>query len=94
MRLREHPKVNWPPKWSGWQKKLQGEREGKLRDVELIEKDQMGPIRLLLACEFKGRVYFAEVICDNSVFIRRLYEKIKSLQGKTIQEIGDLEIED
>ena len=73
MRLREHPKIQWPPKWSeGGESSLKGD-EGILRNVDLIE-----PQKLLLSNEMGGKVYFAEICCSNTAFASRLHEKIKA----------------
>jgi hypothetical protein len=86
MRLREHPKIQWPPRWSEWgEKSLRGE-EGILRDVDLIE-----PTKLLIGNEVDGKVYFAEMYCSNTAFASRLHEKIKAVLGKPIREVGELD---
>ncbi len=66
---------------------------GTLKEINLVEKDKLGPTRLLLAGEFKGQVHFAEITCNNEMFTRRLYEKVKPLCGQPIKEIGNLDIE-
>jgi hypothetical protein len=80
MRLREHPKIEWPPTWE--------ERdESPLRtDVNLIE-----PMKLLLSNEMDGKVYFAEIDCSNVAFASRLHEKIKPIVGRPIREVGELD---
>jgi hypothetical protein len=86
VRLREHPKIQWPPKWSeGGESSLKGD-EGILRDVDLIE-----PQKLLLSNEMDGKVYFAEIYCFNTVFASRLHEKIKPIVGRPIREVGELD---
>lgn len=86
MRLREHPKIPWPPRWSEWgEGSLRGE-EGILRDVDLIE-----PTKLLLSNEVNGKVYFAEIDCSNTTFACRLHEKIKPIVGRPISELGELD---
>jgi hypothetical protein len=86
MRLREHPKIQWPPRWSEWgERSLRGE-EGILRDVDLIE-----PTKLLLGSEVDGKVYFAEIYCSNSAFASRLHQKIRPIVGKPIREVGELD---
>jgi hypothetical protein len=83
MRLREHPKIQWPPTWG--EGSLRAE-EGILRDVDLIE-----PMKLLISNEMDGKVYFAEIYCFNSAFASRLHEKIKAIVGKPIREVGGLD---
>jgi hypothetical protein len=86
MRLREHPKIQWPPRWSEWgERSVRGE-EGILRDVDLIE-----PTKLLLGNEVDGQMYFAEIYCSNSAFASRLHQKIKPIVGKPIREVGELD---
>jgi hypothetical protein len=84
MRLREHPKIQWPPRW-GESSSL--EEEGILRDVDLIE-----PMKLLISNEMDGKVYFAEIYCSNSAFASRLHEKIKAIIGRPISEVGELDL--
>jgi hypothetical protein len=82
MRLREHPKIQWPPSWG--ESPLRAE-VGILRDVDLIE-----PMKLLISNEMDGKVYFAEIYCANSAFASRLHDKIKAIVGKPIREVGEL----
>jgi hypothetical protein len=86
MRLREHPKIQWPPRWSEWGKSSLRGDEGILRDVDLIE-----PQKLLLSNEMDGKVYFAEIYCFNSAFASRLHEKIKPIVGRPMREVGELD---
>jgi hypothetical protein len=83
MRLREHPKIQWPPRWG--ESSLRAE-EGILRDVDLIE-----PMKFLISNEMDGKVYFAEIYCSNSAFASRLYEKIKAIVGRPIREVGEVD---
>ena len=87
MRLREHPKIQWPPRW--WSDRAEsslGGEEGILRDVDLIE-----PAKLLLSNEMDGKIYFAELYCFNTAFASRLHEKIKPILGRPIREVGELD---
>ena len=82
MRLREHPKIEWPPRWS---ESLRGE-EGILKEVDLIE-----PRKLLLSNEMDGKVYFAELYCFNTAFASTLHEKLKPIVGRPMREVGELD---
>ena len=86
MRLREHPKIQWPPSWSEWGESPRRGEEGILRDVDLIE-----PTKLLLSNEMDGKIYFAELFCFNTAFASRLHEKIKPKLGRPIREVGELD---
>jgi hypothetical protein len=86
MRLREHPKIQWPPTWSeSGEMSVKGD-DGILRDVDLIE-----PSKLLLSNELDGKVYFAEIYCFNNAFAARLHEKIKPFVGRPLNEVGGLD---
>ena len=85
MRLREHPKIQWPPKWSERSESDLTE-EGILRDVDLIE-----PTTLLLSNEVDGKVYFAELNCFNTAFAVRLHEKVTPYVGRPIRDVGELD---
>ena len=85
MRLREHPKIQWPPRWSEQgDSSIQGD-DGILKDVDFIE-----PSKLLLNNEIGGKVYFAELYCFNNAFASRLHEKLKPILGRPIIEVGEL----
>lgn len=83
MRLREHPKIEWPLSWG--EGSLRAEK-GILRDVDLIE-----PMKLFISNEMDGKVYFAEIYCSNSAFASRLHEKIKAVVGRPIREVGEID---
>jgi hypothetical protein len=86
MRLKEHPKIQWPPRWAEWGESSLGAEEGILTDVDLIE-----PMKLLLSNEVDGKVYFAEIYCCNIAFASRLHEKIKPIVGRPLREVGELD---
>lgn len=85
MRLRQHPKIHWPPRWSEGGESALAE-EGILRHVDLIE-----PTTLLLSNEMGGKVYFAELDCLNTSFAFRLHEKVRAFVGRPIREVGELD---
>ncbi len=86
MKLRDHPKIEWPPTWSeGGEKRPRGE-DGIIKDVDLIE-----PTKLLLSNELDGKVYFAELFCFNDAFASRLHEKIKLFVGRPVKEVGEID---
>jgi hypothetical protein len=88
MRLKDHPRIQWPPDWAEWGTMAPRGEQGILQDVELN-----GATQLLLGNEFQGKVHFAELRCPNAAFANKLYEKIKPLAGHPIEEIGALEID-
>ena len=53
MRLREHPKIQWPPSWSEQGESSFRVEDGILRDVDFIE-----PSNLLLSNELRREDLF------------------------------------
>jgi hypothetical protein len=86
MRLKEHPKNQWPPPWSeGGESDFT--EEGILRDVDLIESTT-----ILLSNEIDGEIYFAEINCFNAAFAFRLHEKVRPFVGRPIKDVGELDL--
>ena len=56
MRLKEHPKIHWPLRWSERNDKSPRGEEGILKEVDPID-----PTKLLLSNEVDGKTYFAEL---------------------------------
>lgn len=88
MRLKDHPRIQWPPSWAEWGTLAPQGEQGILQDVDLVDATQ-----LLLGNKFHGKVHFAELSCPNPAFANKLYEKLKPLTGRSIEEIGVLEID-
>ena len=86
MRLKEHPKIQWPPNWSENDATSPRGDDGTLKDVDFIE-----PSKLLLSNEVDGKIYFAELYCFNNAFAARLHEKIKPFVGRPLREVGELD---
>ena len=87
MRLREHPKIQWPPSWSEQGESSFRVEDGILRDVDFIE-----PSNLLLSNELDGKIYFAELNCSNTAFASRLHEKLQPILGRPIREVGNIDL--
>ena len=79
MRLRDHPKIKWPPKWTEWGEGSLTAEDGILRDVDLIER-----MKVLISNEMNWKIYFAEIDCSNAAFASRLHDKIKPIVGRPI----------
>jgi hypothetical protein len=88
MRLKDHPRIQWPPSWAELGTIAPQGEQGILEDV-----DRIGATQLLLGNKFQGKVHFAELSCPNAAFANRLYEKIKPFAGRPMKEIGALEID-
>ena len=88
MRLKEHPRIQWPPYWSGPEVHRQTAEQGILKIIDLI-----GPVQILLGKEYQGKIQFAELNCSNPAFTARLYEKLRSLADCPLEEVGAIELD-
>jgi hypothetical protein len=85
MRLREHPKIPWPLRWSEWgESSLKGE-EGILRDVDLIE-----PTKFFKATSWKVRFILPKSIALIPLSLPDCTKKLSPL-GRPIRELGELD---
>jgi hypothetical protein len=100
--IRTHPKLKyqgarmWPPDWSGGYdgglRYPRGE-EGTLEDVDIAEKDLIGPRRLDLYVKHEGRTYGGQVWVDDPTLVPKLVDILKQHAGSPIRQISDLEVD-
>lgn len=101
MKLREHPKIHWPPSWSGAYdidlEEVPIFEQGVLRDVQYPEAltvtNLMFPTHLTLANEYKGNAFGGVLVIDDPALLPSLYHLLRENIGRPIQEIGELEID-
>src|SRR5271155_1247657 len=100
--LRNHPKMkyqgisSWPPTWSGAygvEDTFPGSEDGVLEDVEVVERDFIGPRRLEVLMSYRGRKSPGQIWVDDQKAIPVLYEALRKLVGHPMREIGDLQID-
>ncbi len=99
--LRNHPRMawhsftNWPPQWRGPHGPETpapiGEL-GVLRRVQMIGPDQLGPARLEMNVEYRGHEFMGLVFCDDPAFLRLLHEQLRGWVGRSVQDIGSLDV--
>jgi len=99
MKLRDHPLLSykgvssWPPTWlrggGGRYVYAMGEvgvlKDVMLSSVELYEK-------CFLIMEHEGRKYVGTLMLGDSTFCREIYTLLIEHCGKTIREIGEIEL--
>ncbi len=102
MQLRHHPKLTWngvhtwPPALGGSygpNTKFPSGEQGLLKDTSLHEPDRIGPTRLELHVECENHVFSGDLFSDDPTFLHQLNEKLRTLNGRPLQEIGSLEID-
>ena len=99
MQLRHHPKMwygdvySWPPVWT----KIAGPGADNLEDesatllsATLSRLDP--PTACHLTVELNGTSYMGMARTDDSVFCRRLCAFLQNYVGKSMKEIGDLDL--
>lgn len=96
MKVRHHPFMSnakgriWPPLW----KEKYGETTltGEIGVLTHVGHDPKSPRTLYIHIANANLPYFGRLIFDNSRFCHRFSVFLKSHIGRSIQEIGDLEL--
>jgi hypothetical protein len=97
--LRDHPLMrrgpvsNWPPFWTQWSEgggmtMLKGEI-GVVRYVHLTTQDSK---RCHLVIEYNGQHYVGTLLFDDSAFCSQICALLQQQLGRSIKDIGDLEV--
>lgn len=86
----------WPPTWGGsyrpGQKFAHGE-VGDLIEVKLIETSLNSPNHLTLEAKYEGETISGDIRLDDPSLLEPLYQRLRECTGRSIREIGDLEID-
>lgn len=103
MLLRDHPLINyrgvrtWPPRWhargDGLAPPVVGEA-GVLTEVAMSHPSahNVSPPQLFLFMENHGHRYLAAVLVSDETFCRQLCMLLKNHYGRTLAEIGSLDL--
>ena len=93
MKLRDHPKVSdhWPPTWAGSYGKgtkiAYAEEPEKFLSFHVVGQD------LFLECEYEGNRCTGLVTIEDEEFREKLIKELEKHTGKSIREVGSLEID-
>jgi len=99
MKLRDHPLLSykgarsWPPiwLWGGGNKYVYTTGEvGVLKDVMYSSIEPYE--KCFLTMEHEGRKYIGTLLVGDPVFCREIYALLMEHRGKSIQEIGDVDL--
>lgn len=103
MRLRDHPLMNyrgipnWPPRWLP-RKDIGGEQlHGELGVLREVVVSSGSPYnqqlsQLFLFMDHGGKPYVAAVLFNEAMFCRQVGEVMKKYYGRTLEEIGGLDV--
>jgi hypothetical protein len=92
--LRDHPKLQgaWPSPWASFygrgERHPSGEDPSRLLSVEKSDRRKT----ITLRAEFEGREVTGTMTIEDSQFRARLYDTLQEHVGKSIREIGSLDI--
>src|SRR3954465_13911083 len=95
LQLREHPLTvksgvkTWPPFWITSSGDAASGEIGILHDVLI---GVLEPTTLFLFIEFQGFRYVGSMSFDDPIFCQKICDLLKQNVGRSIKEIGDLEV--
>ena len=99
VQLRDHPQMNfagyanWPPIWvSGAGSKTYKKNLGEIGTLIGVMLNNAAPDKLFLRMEIKTGRYMGCLAFNDHVFCRQLYIFLQGHIGKSIKEIGDLDL--
>jgi len=102
MELRSHPLMsyrgisNWPPAWTmrgGGQENSKNILRGEIGTLEQVVHSSIEPdARIFLVIQFAGKSYMGTLLFKDAVFCQLSAGVLEAHLGKTIKEIGDLEL--
>jgi hypothetical protein len=96
MQLRHHPAMryrgvsNWPPTWT--QPDGTSLSPGEIGILQYVHTNPLLSGKCFLVIEHEGQRWVGSLIFDNAALCRQISEIIKPHLGRTIEEIGDLDV--
>ncbi|HKY08879.1 MAG TPA: hypothetical protein VJQ55_11580 [Candidatus Binatia bacterium] len=97
MKLRDHPLmirnsgiVSWPPEWQPIGRK--GSVRGEIGILDDVSMHNLIANKIFLAAQHLSDRYVTVLAFDDEIFAKQLYPLLLENIGRSIQEIGELEI--
>jgi hypothetical protein len=98
MKLRDHPLMtrkggfpNWPPMWTTRLDK-NDKPSGEIGILEKPLRPEMFTNRLFLVMQHEGFRYMGTMAFDDPAFCYELYRLLKSQVGRSIKDIGNIDL--
>jgi hypothetical protein len=98
MTLRDHPLmirksgfVSWPPHWQAVGLK-RGNTPGEVGILEDVSMNDFIPNKIFLAMEHMNERYITVLAFDDEMFTKQIYPLLVQNIGRSIREIGDLDL--
>jgi hypothetical protein len=103
MELRNHPLMsyrdvsNWPPTWTktgaGGEYRSSAILRGEIGTLDRVILSRIEPdARIFLVIQFSGNSYMGTLLFKDGAFCRHIADVLQAHLGKTIEEIGALEL--
>jgi hypothetical protein len=99
MWLRNHPRVSyrrvpsWPPTWLWRGGNETTSPKGELGILKDVIPSTIEPYdRCFLVMEYRGAEYIGALVLSDTAFCRKIFGVLLQNRGKTMQEIGSIDI--
>lgn len=99
MRLRNHPLMTrksgcqaWPPKWTTTRRDERDTPVGEIGTLEQALMHELFDNKIFLFIEHGGFRYMGFMQFDDPAFCSQIHNLLKANLGRTIEEIGDLDL--
>ena len=99
MELRDHPLMprksgikSWPPHWASTTADKSHWPKGEVGTLQQVWMHGTLDNCLFLFIEHEGHFYAGALYFDDTKFCQQLYDRLKTLLGQAIKQIGDLDL--
>lgn len=99
VKLSDHPLMtrksgyaNWPPKWTTPHWDEDDKPEGEVGVLDDVEMHTLIDNKIFLFMQYRSYRYMGVLAFDDLKFCHAIYSLLQSNLGRTIQEIGDLDL--
>ena len=96
--LREHPQMrrgiisNWPPVWTHPTKEGTKRINGEVGVLRYVHSSDQASKKCYLVTEYDRDHYVGALLFDDSIFCSQVCALLQQHLGRSIKEIGDLEV--
>jgi hypothetical protein len=94
MRVRDHPKITaWPPSPGGTNVTAEHPQAESQPIIKVVHVDSVTGTSIPLSGEFKGNLFTYDVQTKERTFAKKLAVEFAKHVGKTLEQLGNLEID-
>ena len=87
-----HGVRNWPPSWVNTRSFPPEKLHGEIGTLNAIKTYDLTPNRCFLIIEFQTMRYMGSLLFEDAAFCRHIGEILQQHLGRSIKEIGDLDV--